>query len=153
MDAIVKRLHTTRVRTDQLGDLSKRFKRVETTTLANVICQPSLPLTEAISLVESIDSEFAGKDGLMERAAIYVRYEGYIDKQEREVQKFRGLEKTKIPASLDFSTIAGLKSEAREKFSHFRPSTIGQAGRIEGITPGDIAVLSIHVKRFKELPA
>ncbi len=152
MDRIVKNLHSTRVRIDQLGNLAQRFKRMETTTLANVICQPSLTLLDAIQLVESIAPEFSGRSELMERAAIYVRYEGYIDKQEREVQKFRNLEKAKIPASFDFNSMVGLKMEAREKFTHFRPSTIGQAGRIEGITPGDIAVLSIYVKRFKEMP-
>lgn len=85
-----------------------------------------------------------------QRAAIEIRYEGYIAKQSREIARFKQLESESIPAAFEFGGLVGLKREAVEKFIRFRPASIGQAGRIEGVTPGDLAVLSVYLKRFKE---
>jgi tRNA uridine 5-carboxymethylaminomethyl modification enzyme len=98
-------------------------------------------------------SEFNGDQTddpeIFNRAAIAIRYSGYIEKQERELAKFRKLEAETIPQDFDFRTARGLKQEALDKFLRFRPSSIGQASRIEGITPGDIAVLAVFVHRHK----
>jgi len=59
------------------------------------------------------------------------------------------MENEKIPVSFDYSIIKGLKTEAKQKFLLYQPSSLGKAGRIEGITPGDIAVLSIYLKKYK----
>jgi tRNA uridine 5-carboxymethylaminomethyl modification enzyme len=79
--------------------------------------------------------------------AIDAKYEGYLAKQERLVAGFRTLEKKNIPADLDYNSIAHLRAEAKEKLSAFRPSTFGQASRISGITPADITVIQIHLKK------
>ncbi len=78
---------------------------------------------------------------------IDAKYEGYLAKQERLVTGFRALENKKIPADLDYNSIAHLRAEAKEKLSVFRPSTFGQASRISGITPADITVIQIHLKK------
>ncbi len=87
---------------------------------------------------------------VLERAVIAIKYRGYIEKQQREIDKFKRQEAELIPADFDFSTVIGLKREALDKFVHFRPGSLGQAGRIEGVTPGDIAVLSVFLKRHNE---
>jgi tRNA uridine 5-carboxymethylaminomethyl modification enzyme len=76
-----------------------------------------------------------------------IRYEGYISRQDKRVERFRKLENCTIPEDLDFCRLKGLKNEAVQKLSHFRPETLGQASRISGISPGDIAVLMIHLRR------
>jgi tRNA uridine 5-carboxymethylaminomethyl modification enzyme len=80
---------------------------------------------------------------------IDAKYEGYLAKQERLVAGFRALENKKIPADLDYNSIAHLRAEAKEKLSVFRPSTFGQASRISGITPADIMVIQIHLRKTK----
>ncbi len=78
---------------------------------------------------------------------IDAKYEGYLTKQERLMAGFEALEKKKIPANLDYNKIVHLRAEAKEKLSAFRPSTLGQAARIGGITPADITVIQIHMKK------
>ncbi|MDQ6695602.1 MAG: hypothetical protein M3014_14530 [Chloroflexota bacterium] len=90
-------------------------------------------------------------DPLAEEAAqqveISAKYSGYIAKQEVEVARTRRLEEKAIPQDFPFSRITGLKTEAQEKLQHFMPHTVGQASRIAGVTPSDIAVLLVHLKR------
>ncbi len=82
---------------------------------------------------------------------IDAKYEGYLTKQERLVAGFKALESKKIPSDLDYNSIAHLRAEAKEKLSSFRPSTLGQASRISGITPADITVIQIHLKKAKSI--
>lgn len=73
-----------------------------------------------------------------EQAAIQVKYDGYIKKQQAQVERFRRLEDKKLPEDLDYKEIRGLSMEAREKLEAIRPASIGQAGRIAGVTPADL---------------
>ena len=86
---------------------------------------------------------------VLERAAISIRYRGYVEKQQREIDKFKRMESETIPEDFDFDLVKGLKTEAYDKFKRFRPISLGAAGRIEGVTPGDIAVLSVYLKKHK----
>jgi tRNA uridine 5-carboxymethylaminomethyl modification enzyme len=79
---------------------------------------------------------------------IAVKYAGYIERQELEVQKFKNLEDKGIPAAFDFSTVPSLRHEARQKLTKIRPATIGQAARISGVSPADISILLVSLKRF-----
>ena len=81
------------------------------------------------------------------KEAVFHYYEGYLDKQERLLTGFRALEKKKIPSDLDYHAITHLKAEAREKLSAFKPGTLGQASRITGITPADITVIQVHLRK------
>jgi tRNA uridine 5-carboxymethylaminomethyl modification enzyme len=87
-------------------------------------------------------------DDVIQAVIIDARYEGYLAKQERLVADLRSLEGRKIPAELDYNRIEHLKSEARQKLSAFRPATLAQAARISGITPADITVIQIHLKKY-----
>jgi tRNA uridine 5-carboxymethylaminomethyl modification enzyme len=78
---------------------------------------------------------------------ISLRYQNYVEKELAEIERARRMEHTSIPASFDYSNIPGFRNEAREKLIAIRPATIGQASRISGVTPADIAVLLVHVRR------
>jgi tRNA uridine 5-carboxymethylaminomethyl modification enzyme len=86
---------------------------------------------------------------VLQAAVIDAKYEGYLAKQERMVAGMKALEAKKIPLDLDYNSIIHLRMEAKEKLSAFRPSTLAQASRISGITPADITVLQIHLKKTK----
>jgi len=84
---------------------------------------------------------------VLQAVIIDAKYEGYLAKQERLVANLRTLEKKKMPEDMDYNSIAHLRPEAKEKLSAFRPSTLAQASRISGITPADITVIQIHIKK------
>jgi tRNA uridine 5-carboxymethylaminomethyl modification enzyme len=78
---------------------------------------------------------------------IEVKYAGYIAKQERLVERMRRLESRAIPAGFDYAAVVGLRNEARQKLQRFRPATVGQATRIQGVNPADVSLLLIHLDR------
>ncbi len=83
-----------------------------------------------------------------DQVEIEAKYAGYIQKQQAEVARFWRLEDLRIPAGLDYGKLAGLRLEAREKLSQVRPATVGQAARLAGVNPADVAVLLVHLKRL-----
>ena len=84
---------------------------------------------------------------MIEQVTIEAKYDGYIGRQLEQVDRFRRLEEKRIPTDFDYQAIPQLRAEAREKFERVRPLSIGQAGRISGISPSDIATLLIQLKR------
>jgi len=85
----------------------------------------------------------------MEQVEIQVKYEGYIKLQLASVEKFKKLENKKLAENIKYSTIKGLSLEARQKLDKFKPSSIGQASRISGVSPADISVLLIYLEQHK----
>ncbi len=83
------------------------------------------------------------------QAEIQIKYEGYVNRQMEMVERFQKIENLKLPDTLDYADINGLSKEAREKLSHIRPRSLGQASRISGITPAAISLLSIYLKKRK----
>ncbi|MDR1068754.1 MAG: tRNA uridine-5-carboxymethylaminomethyl(34) synthesis enzyme MnmG [Clostridiales Family XIII bacterium] len=82
------------------------------------------------------------------QAEIQIKYEGYIVKQERQIEKFRKLEHKLIPENIDYFALNGLRNEAKEKLDALRPASVGEAGRISGVSPADIGVLLVHLERI-----
>ena len=80
---------------------------------------------------------------------IQIKYEGYIRLQEAQVEKFKKLEKKKLSAKIDYNDIKGLRIEARQKLNKIKPSSVGQASRISGVSPADISVLLIYLEQNK----
>jgi len=78
---------------------------------------------------------------------IDARYAGYIERQGREIERSRGAEATRLPTDLDYDSVQGLSNEVREKLARIRPETIGQAGRVAGMTPAAISLLLVHLKK------
>ena len=85
-----------------------------------------------------------------EEVEIQIKYAGYLARQEKQVEEFKKEESRRLPESLDYNSISGLRLEARQKLSEIRPMSIGQAGRISGVSPSDIAVLLIWLEQNKE---
>ena len=75
------------------------------------------------------------------------KYDGYVQRQERQLERVRALEETRIPESIDYDAVAGLSIEVREKLTRHRPVSLGQASRLSGVTPTAVAALSIHLRR------
>ena len=83
----------------------------------------------------------------MQQIEIAVKYEGYISRQEAEVGKLKSLEEKQIPANFDYALVPSLRNEARQKLGTIRPATLGQAARISGVSPSDISILMVWLKR------
>jgi len=88
-----------------------------------------------------------------ERVEIAIKYEGYIARQERQVERARGLEDREIPETFDYKEVRGLSVEVKEKLDGIRPRTLGQAGRISGVTPSAIGLLMVHLERLRRSAA
>jgi tRNA uridine 5-carboxymethylaminomethyl modification enzyme len=83
---------------------------------------------------------------------VQAKYSGYIDRQHDEIERQRRSETTRLPDSLDYAQVRGLSNEVRQKLAQQRPTTLGQAARIPGLTPAAISILLIHLKRQHETP-
>ncbi len=85
---------------------------------------------------------------LREKVEIEIKYDGYIQRELKEIEKFKKLEDMVIPEDFDYTDLKGFKKEAKEKLMRIKPRSIGQASRISGVSPGDIAVLMVYIKQF-----
>jgi tRNA uridine 5-carboxymethylaminomethyl modification enzyme len=88
------------------------------------------------------------KSDVLEAVIIDAKYEGYLAKQQRLAAGLQALDNKRVPPDLDYNKIEHLRAEAKEKLSAFKPGTLGQASRISGITPADITVLQVHLKKY-----
>lgn len=86
---------------------------------------------------------------ILEQVEIAIKYEGYIKKELIEANKLKELDNIEISKDFDFSKVPNIASEAKDKLIKVSPISIGQAGRISGVNPSDIAILSVYLKRFK----
>ncbi|MCB1814863.1 MAG: tRNA uridine-5-carboxymethylaminomethyl(34) synthesis enzyme MnmG, partial [Candidatus Competibacteraceae bacterium] len=82
-----------------------------------------------------------------EQVETQIKYAGYIDRQHSEIERSRRNEELTLPADLDYRRVHGLSAEVQEKLNHLRPTTLGQASRISGVTPAAISLLLVHLKR------
>lgn len=149
IDQLIQRLGKERIAVDELGKLGDRFKKSRVISLRTLLKQPRVTVNDVLPLLRKHFSDLTKDIEVLRRAAITIYYEGYIERQEREIKRFRNLELCAIPSDFDHTKVPSLKNEAREKLVRFKPSSLGQASRIEGVTPGDIAVLSVFLQRYK----
>lgn len=84
-----------------------------------------------------------------EEVEILIKYEGYIKKQLMQIEQFKKLEGKRLPDDIDYKGIKGLSTEAQQKLSEVRPSNIGQASRISGVSPADISVLLVYLEQLR----
>ena len=113
-------------------------------TLCDLIKRPELDY-EMLSVFDPERPELSAR--VREQVNIEIKYRGYIDRQNRQVAKFRHYEKKKIPKDLDYKDVSGLRIEATQKLNNIRPSNVGQASRISGVSPADIAVLIVYLEK------
>ncbi len=144
-DARWARFEARRDRIDALGS-ALRSARSGGESLHEILRRPPTTWAEILALHPGL-GPLAGDPSAVEQVMIEAKYGGYIDRQARQVERFRNLEDKPLPAGLDYLGIPQLRAEAREKFDRVRPHSLGQAGRISGINPADLATLLVHLKR------
>ena len=149
IEAEMKRLKDTLV---SPGDEINRF----------LACHGSSGIKTGIRLYDllkrpEIEYEYLKEIGLgaelprevIEQVCISIKYEGYLAKQMKQIEQFRRMEERKLPDDIDYNSISGLSSEARQKLDKHRPESLGQASRISGVSPSDISVLLVYLESRK----
>jgi tRNA uridine 5-carboxymethylaminomethyl modification enzyme len=126
--------------------IDMEIARLETTryggeTLAQLLRRPE------VAYKDILDTRNVLSDDIIQQVEIAVKYAGYIARQATEIAKFRNLEHKLIPEGFDYAAVPSLRTEARQKFMKIRPATLGQASRISGVSPADIGILMVWLKR------
>jgi tRNA uridine 5-carboxymethylaminomethyl modification enzyme len=126
--------------------VESELRRLEKTrsdqqTLAQILRRPEMTYRQLPGNDQTLSDE------VVQQVEIVVKYAGYIARQESEVTKFRNLEDKQIPPGFDYLVVPSLRAEARQKFIKIRPATLGQASRISGVSPADISILMVWLKR------
>ena len=115
----------------------------QATPLKNILKRPSVTLDSlALSVLSESNKEATAREAKIEVEAI-IKYEGYIKRQQDQVDKMKKNESTPLPNNINYFEIKSISNEAREKLSFVRPETFGQAMRVSGVTPADISALSV----------
>ncbi len=112
--------------------------------LADSLRRPDVSWADVVAKHPALATLPPGVSRLVE---IRAKYAGYVARQDRQIQKMSQLEQKLIPDSIDYTSVSGLRNEARQKLSKFTPRSLGQALRISGITPADVTVLAIHLAK------
>ncbi|HRT10190.1 MAG TPA: FAD-dependent oxidoreductase, partial [Candidatus Paceibacterota bacterium] len=115
--------------------------RIGTTSLAQILKQPEVSYADLPSRNDSLPPE------VVQQVEITLKYAGYIARQEAEVEKCRAFDQKQIPHDFDYRTVPSLRAEARQKLIQIRPQTLGQASRISGVSPADVSILMVWLKR------
>jgi tRNA uridine 5-carboxymethylaminomethyl modification enzyme len=126
IDEEIERLSRTRVGNETLFDLLRR---------------PEMTYQKLPSRNDSLSDE------VINQVELTAKYAGYIARQIAEVDRLKSLETKQIPHTFDYDTVTGLRTEARQKLKKIRPATLGQASRIPGVSPADVSLLAVWLKR------
>jgi tRNA uridine 5-carboxymethylaminomethyl modification enzyme len=132
--------------------IAQEFDRLEKTrdgkdTLAQLLKRPEISYSNLPKRDVSLPEE------ITQQVEIAVKYAGYIERQQLEVDKVKSLEDKQIPGTLDYNVVPSLRMEARQKLTKIRPATLGQASRISGVSPADISILMVWLKRGSPIVA
>ncbi len=126
--------------------IQREMTRIETTrtssgTLAQMLRRTEITYRDLPSQDDTLSPE------VIQQVEIHIKYEGYIDRQEIEVERFKTMEEKRIPDWLNYENVPSLRKEARQKLIQIRPATLGQAARISGVTPADVSLVMVSMKR------
>ena len=114
--------------------------------LHDLLRRPNLDYAALMTLEGARSSENLSAE-VIEQVEIQVKYQGYIDRQNEEIDSRRDIETLKLPDDIDYSKVKGLSAEVQQKLNQHKPETVGQASRISGVTPAAVALLMVHLKR------
>ena len=114
--------------------------------LHDLLRRPNLDYA-ALMTLEGAEPECRLPENVIEQVEIQVKYQGYIDRQNEEIDSRRDLETLRLPENIDYSKVKGLSAEVQQKLNQHKPETVGQASRISGVTPAAVALLMVHLKR------
>jgi tRNA uridine 5-carboxymethylaminomethyl modification enzyme len=123
----------------------------------DLLCRPELAYRDVVSLSAVGDGSWRDSPGneLSDEEAeqieleleVQARYRGYIERQQREIARYARQESLNLPPDIDYANVAGLSNEARQRLAAARPATLGQASRLEGVTPSAVSLMLIHLKK------
>ena len=132
---------------ESLGDLNTATIR-EKVPVHTLLKRPEIGVSELLKMDTNLAEKLSSfsKEAL-QQAEILIKYENYIDKEEKLAEKMKNLESFRIPTLFDFDKITALSAEAREKFKKIKPETIGQASRISGVSPADISIIMVYLEK------
>ncbi|MEO9385847.1 tRNA uridine-5-carboxymethylaminomethyl(34) synthesis enzyme MnmG [Chromobacterium phragmitis] len=116
-------------------------------TLIDLLKRPNVAYRELMAVPEAAAGAPELADEVAEQVEIQVKYQGYINRQNEELARRDNLEDIRLPGDIDYSLVKGLSKEVQQKLNQQRPETLGQASRIQGITPAAVALLMVHLKR------
>ena len=116
----------------------------QTCSLKDLLRRPEISLEDLASFAE-LDKELS--PGIKREIQLQIKYQGYIDRQNEQVNRFRKLESVALPEDITYDSLSGLSSEVIEKLTRIQPRSLGQASRISGITPAAISVLQVHLRK------
>ena len=114
--------------------------------LHDLLRRPNLDYAVLMTL-EGAQPECRLPENVIEQVEIQVKYQGYIDRQNEEIDSRRDIETLKLPDDIDYAKVKGLSAEVQQKLNQHKPETVGQASRISGVTPAAVALLMVHLKR------
>ena len=117
--------------------------------LSQLVSRPNISIVDLLPYTEQLKTAVASQESLdvLEQVEILIKYEGYIQREQDNAEKFHRLESLKIPDDIDYDVFMSLSTEAKQNLKKIRPSTIGQAKRVSGVSPSDIQVLLIYLGR------
>ena len=148
------RLHRTvlkptpeRLNATDLVEILETGELKQPTSLAELLKRPALRYEQIARLAPPQD---ALPPAVKEQVEIQIKYDGYIQRQQRQIHQFKKLENFRIPEAFDYADVPGLKTEAREKLTRIRPVSIGQASRLPGVSPADISILTVMLHQQKK---
>ena len=151
IEAELKRLDETRLTPNtatikKMESIAETGKLKQPTLLADLLKRPELTYEHIASLSPPPDLlPYAVK----EQVEIQIKYDGYIQRQQRQIHQFKKMENLRIPDSFEYVDVRGLKTEAREKLQKIRPASIGQASRLPGVSPADISILMVMLHQHR----
>ncbi len=147
VEALLKRLDEFKLRPE--AGVLDRLKELGSTELKNITSLAQLLKRNEIFFehLKLFDPELSGtEEQVAAEVETRIKYEGYIDRQERQVEKLKRMEDARLPEGIDYHSVHGLSTEAREKLSRVRPISLGQASRIAGVTPAALMAIQVYLK-------
>lgn len=118
----------------------------ETTTLRTLVRRPTVSLSNFLDVNQPELSIYAEHPDVVHRVDTSIRYEGYIDKLHRDIERFRQQESMMIPEAFNYGAVQSLSTEGREKLTRIRPASLGQASRIPGVSASDVSILALYLR-------
>ena len=141
-------LKPTTATVENLENILKTGELKQPTSLADLLKRPELRYEHITQIAPPTEML---PPAVGEQVEIQIKYDGYIQRQQRQIHQFKRLENFRIPDTFDYANVQGLKTEAREKLTKIRPASIGQASRLPGVSPADISILTVilHQQRAR----
>lgn len=150
IDKLVESLSTTNIRAEHANTFLVEHgssKITESVKFSQILSRPNISLNDMISELPQLSHLVGTNREVLEGAEFNIKYSGYIEREKNNAEKLKKLEDLKIPDGFDYSKLQSITTEARGKLSMHRPTTIGQAARIPGVSPNDINVLLVYFGR------